>query len=513
MNRLRYARLTGLLLLVVAVGLVFPLGQGCKDREKPIHVPVPVPTGPAEFGSPKALDLTPTSPTAAVTFDPTRCVAISPGGDAMAVYIADDGSGRVRLYAVRYDHSQNPIVRYFTGPQSIEVNSGDVLDAKVLLDSQGDGLVLWRQLFSGTPRLFASVYQASSESFAAPRLIDSGGENATADGVDAFDAAMDTAGGAVIGFYENVAAPGVCEAYGVHYHKGTLHSIPGPGFTAPESVGRFLTVSGHTIDRLKAFTGPPGKGYVVIRQDADPGPGTALHCSVSRFSSESSLSSFNAVTRVNPPGYNDDVIDFTVAVLADGDGLFAYEQNDPSSGYRRIWSRTFDFQTRVFNPPPEMDDLAPQSPGLDFTAPLLYRRSDDVTVALFKTMGPTATLHTNVYNPANNSFDTSHSTVVSPTGGPVGSMRFAFHASGSGEVAFTQAVNAAGSPASGSTATADSWCPSPLPTAASGGSSSTGGPSPTSRASKGPAPWTEPRRGPSSPPPRPGIRSSPATPR
>ena len=37
------------------------------------------------------------------------------------------------------------------------------------------------------PRLFASVYQASSESFTPPQLIDTGGDNATADGVDGFD--------------------------------------------------------------------------------------------------------------------------------------------------------------------------------------------------------------------------------------------------------------------------------------------------------------------------------------
>jgi hypothetical protein len=357
----------------------------------------------------------------------------------MAVYLADDGTGTIRLNVVHYDHSLNPMVRNFTVPQTIDGNSGDVIDAKVLLDRNGDGLVVWTQMFGGMARLFASVYSASTATFSRHDLIDSGGENAAAQGVNGFDAAMDTAGGAIICFFENPASPAVSEAFGIFFSK------TGPAFFAPEKVDRF-SVTGHPIDRVQAVAGPPGKAYVLVKQDADPGPGTVYHCSVSRFSSESSLSSFNAVTRVNPPGFDDDVLDFTGTILANGDGLFVYEQPDPISGYRRIWWRVFDFTAKSFEALPQ--DLAAQSPGLDFTGPVLAMRPDGVGVALCRTMGTSATLHSNVFDPGTHSFDTGHSTVVSPSGGPVGSeVLFAFAGSGSGEVVFTQATDGFGSPA------------------------------------------------------------------
>jgi hypothetical protein len=382
-----------------------------------------------------------------VTFDPERHAAISAAGDALVVYLADDGTGTIRLHVVRYNHSLNPIIRYFSGPTLFDANSGDVVDAKVVLDAQGDGLLVWVQQSSGIPRLYASVYVGISESFTPPQLIDGTGENTVPEGVGGFDVALDAVGNGVIGFYENPIAPGLCEAFGVHFNKFANQGAP--AFTAPEKVHLpGYTTPGHTVQKMLAVAGPANSGYLLTLQDSDPGGATAIHCSVSRFSSESSLSAFNAVTRVNPPGYDDDVTDFSGIVLPDGDGLFIYEQANPTSNRTRIWSRIFDSATDGFT---ELmpRDLAPQTSAsaMDFGGPMLQARADGVAVAMFLSTGPGAALHTNVFHPETRSFDTTQSTVVSGSGGDVGSrFLFAFQSGGSGEAVFTQAVSGTGGP-------------------------------------------------------------------
>ena len=268
---------TGWVRTLAFTGLALLVASGCKDREKKIYIPTPSVAGPAEFGDPGALDLPPFSPSGTVQFDAQKHVAVSRNGDALIVYTADNGTGTLRLNVVRYDHSRNPIVRYFVSPQTFDANSGNVIDAKILADGQGDGLLVWIQVFNALPRLFASAYHGSSSSFSPPRMIDAGGENMTPEGVAGFDAALDDAGNAVIGFYENPASPGVCEAFGVHYDKseGSYSSpkkVSLPSYSSP----------GHLVEGILSLAGPPGQGYLLIKQDSDPGPGSVIHFSVSR---------------------------------------------------------------------------------------------------------------------------------------------------------------------------------------------------------------------------------------
>ena len=98
-------------------------------------------------------------------------------GDALVVYLSDDGSGTTRLHVVRYDHSRNPIVRYFNQPEVMDANTGSVSDAKVLIDGSGDGVLLWTQPSGGVQRLYGSVYRASLGAFSSPALLDAGGDN------------------------------------------------------------------------------------------------------------------------------------------------------------------------------------------------------------------------------------------------------------------------------------------------------------------------------------------------
>ncbi|GEM_PF-2726083 len=441
MSRLNRRRHPLRLAIWVAAGLaVATLTAGCPDEEKSSPPIFPVP-GPEEFGSARALDLPPSSPAGSVSFDPARHAAMGPDGDGMAIYLADDGTGTVRMNVVRYDHTQNPMVRYFTEPETFDANAGDVSDAKVLMGKGGEGLILWIETFNGLPRLFASVQPSGGGGLTPPQLIDEGGDNTTPEGVSGFDAALDSAGNAVIGFYENPASPGQSETFGVFYDRLART------FSAPDKADPFTT-SGHPVTALKVMSGPPGIGYLLMLQDADPGAGTVIQCSVSRFSSESSLSAFNAATRVNPPGYNDDVLDFTGAVLPNGDGLILYEQPHPTTGASRVWSRVFDFSGQTFTEALPQD-LAPQgSAAADhFTGPVTATASDGTTVALFRTTGSGASLHANVFDPDAGTFDTTGSTKVSVADGPVRSgYRFAFGPHGIGEAVFVQALSVSGGP-------------------------------------------------------------------
>lgn len=418
--------------MLVIVAAILALALGCRDREKKVYLPVPMDPGSPEFGTAKALDLPSGSGPGDVTFEASRFTAVSEGGDAMAAYLADDGTGTVRLHVIHYDHSRNPIIRYFTEPEVFDANSGDVTDAMPLLDGQGDGLLVWVQDFAGKPRLFASVYHAGDAGFTPPQLIDAGGENTSADGVGGFDAALDAAGNAIIAFFENPAAPALSEAFGVFYDKsaGT--------FSLPEKVDLYHT-AGHTVSRVRALGGPAGLGYVLTLQDADGGPGTVIHCSVSRFSSESSLSAFNAVTRVNPPGYDDDVADFCGVVLPDGDGLFLYEQAHPSTGVSRVWWRVFDMASETFTEA-FPNDLAPQASasGLGLQDPAISF-DGSTAVALFRTSGAASALHANLFRNSTRTFDAATSTVVSAGSGTVSQgYHFVFGPGSAGETVFVQ---------------------------------------------------------------------------
>jgi hypothetical protein len=323
---------------------------------------------------------------------------------ALTVYIADDGSSTNRLHIIRYDKTQNPLAPDFGAPVKFDANTGAVVDAKIRMDASGDGLLVWTQNSGSLPRLFASIYNGQNDVFSFPRAIDYAviGENPTPDGVVDFDMALGKNGNGIISFSENNG--GVWEAYGVYFNK-TLGT-----FNPPEIVNLFPSLPDHNITSLQAVAGPPGSGGISFLQDTDATGGVNCCCGGSKFTSESSLSSFSAPISVNEDGggappFDNDVRRFNLSCLPNGNLLWLMEMDD-LAGVSRVYYRRMNNLLNFEEATPL--DTGPMDSTHEFTYPLLAADSLGNAVALFLRGSPAnPALYCNYYSAQSEAFLTA----------------------------------------------------------------------------------------------------------
>ncbi len=432
-HRIKYSAL----LLGFAALLIY--SSGCPD-EKKIFRPVYPQAGSLEFAAAKAVDGYPAVPGSQVTFDKNRMVSYGGNERALIAYVSDDGSGTSRLSVIRFDKKNNPIAAEFRAPEKFDANTGDVADAMIRMDRFGDGLLVWTQVSGSINRLFASIYTGSTDSFSFPRVVDytPDGENAVPEGVDAFDIALDADGNGMIGFYENSASP--CEAFGVYYDKSLRV------FNAPEKIGLFGSEAGHPFSKIMAEAGPAGAGALSFLQDTDSGAGQNDCAAGSKFSSESSLSSFSAPIRVNDntPPFDNPVREVDLSCLPNGDLLWLIEQND-GSGNSRVLYRRMDGNTGAFEEASPVD-IALNDATSDFAHPALVNDPFGNAIALFlrETPGSPA-LYYNIFNSSLEAFSTGGPYPLSTAGGAVeAGFMLSFDSSGNGEAGYVQSNDASG---------------------------------------------------------------------
>ncbi len=410
--------------------------SGCPD-EKKIYRPIYPEAGSLEFSAAKTIDASYAIPGSTVVFDKDRMASYGGADRALIVYVSDDGSNTSRLNVIRFDRKNNPIFPEFRTPEKFDANTGDVIDAKIRMDKSGDGLLVWTQISGTLPRLFASIYTGSTDSFSFPRVIDyaASGENLVPQGVDAFDFALDEGGNGIIGFYENSASP--CEAYGVYYDNSLKV------FNPPEAVG---LSGGEQFSTILAAAGPIGTGGLSFMQDTESGPGSKNCAAGSKFSSESSLSSFSAPIRVNEntPPFDNDVREIDFVCLPNGDLLWLIEQDD-ASGRSRVLYRRMDFGTGNFEDAAPVD-LAAGDATHEFSGPAVVPDPNGNAIALFlRTTPDTPALFYNIFNGSNESFSTGGPYQLNSSGGEVfpGYM-LGFDSNGSGEAVYVQASDSSG---------------------------------------------------------------------
>jgi hypothetical protein len=243
---------------------VFPVVQG--PGLQPPHAP--------NFGAAQAIDPTPSTSPSATVFDPSRHVAIASSGDGLIIFKADDGTGVIRLYAVRHLAGQG-VTSPFTTPVVIDAGVGTSVDAAQLaLDSNGDGVIVFSQPFQGIRRAYARIFNGSTGQFQSPVSIDTGGSNTLSEDVTSVAGAALANGDILLAFSE------ADDVFAVKYTKAS------GTFSTPFQVDSLGNV-GNTVTALRAQA-RGNAGQLSWLQDSDTSGGVNRVLFVSRHSTSGS---------------------------------------------------------------------------------------------------------------------------------------------------------------------------------------------------------------------------------
>jgi fibronectin type 3 domain-containing protein len=157
-------------------------------------------------------------------------VAFGGDGHGMAVWQQLDGSVKLNIYAARYDTS--------TGWETevlIDNAIGDASGADVAVGPNGDAVVVWAQK-DGTRRdIWSASYDAVSDTWGTPALLESN-NNGQAVGVKVV---MDAAGDAVATWYQN---DGGYNIYATRYVSGTWGAATLVGNASPAGAAQIPDV-------------------------------------------------------------------------------------------------------------------------------------------------------------------------------------------------------------------------------------------------------------------------------
>ncbi|MHC5019017.1 MAG: hypothetical protein ACYTGX_02670 [Planctomycetota bacterium] len=298
---------------------------GCTNRSDKIF---PVVQGPAlqapyapNFGAAQAIDPTPSTSPSATVFDPSRHVAIASSGDGLIIFKADDGTGVIRLYAVRHLAGQG-VTSPFTTPVVIDAGVGTSVDsAQLALDSNGDGVIVFSQPFQGIRRAYARIFNGATGQFQSPVSIDTGGSNTLSEDVTSVAGAALANGDILLAFSE------ADDVFAVKYTKAS------GTFSTPFQVDSLGNV-GNTVTALRAQA-RGNAGQLSWLQDSDTSGGVNRVLFVSRHSTSGSLS---MAATINPSTATD-VPAYATTILSNGTVAAAWTQVQ-SGGGTRVFGRT-----------------------------------------------------------------------------------------------------------------------------------------------------------------------------
>lgn len=97
-------------------------------------------------------------------------VAIDESGNAIAVWQQDDGSGEVSIYASRYANGS------WEPAQIIDSNTDTAGNPQVAVDSNGNAIVVWHQLYGGSSNIWANRYNIN-KGWATAQVIGTNGSS------------------------------------------------------------------------------------------------------------------------------------------------------------------------------------------------------------------------------------------------------------------------------------------------------------------------------------------------
>lgn len=322
----------------------------------PTSIPSPLPTA----------STVPIEEQAGDGFDPR--VVTDTAGNAMAVWVHDDGTGTGSVYAARYDAASDTwgaVVR-------IDDQAAQPLDADLAIDTNGNIIAVWCQSVGTNDSVYANRYDATAAQWGTPRRIGN-----TSGDAQRPQLAVDAAGNVMVVWQVYDSTSNAYSVYANRYdaagggwgNAGTIETATGGASNARlgvDAAGNAIAIWTQRVgrnefvyaNRYEAGTGWGATGRA-IELDAGPVSGSTIAldstgnaiAAWSKFDGTRHNISYNrydAATQAwgatAPPieSETEDALYPTIAVDAAGNALVVWGQTDSAGSQWRIKASRYD---------------------------------------------------------------------------------------------------------------------------------------------------------------------------
>lgn len=357
----RYAALLSVVMVQIVLSACGGGGGDGGGSPAPSPIPSPVPTAPTARIEAHAGD----------GFDPR--VATDAAGNAMAVWVHDDGTGIGLVYAARYDAATDTwgaVVR-------IDDQPAQPFDAELAVDANGNMIAVWCQNVGAYYSVYASRYDATAAQWDTPRRIGNTSGDAQRPRL-----AVDAAGNVMVVWQVYDSSSFTYSIYANRYDAGSGWGTAGTIETetgSASSVGLAVDAAGNAIaiwtqrvgrnefvyaNRYEAGTGWGATGRAIeVDAGAVLGSVIALDSNGNAVAAWSKFDGtrfnvlynrYDAATQVwvataQPiESETDDAFYPAIAVDAVGNAVVAWGQSDSAGTQWRIKASRYDAATQVW---------------------------------------------------------------------------------------------------------------------------------------------------------------------